>query len=354
MPLVSPTLRCMRLPVAACLLASATSVLPAAERPIAEAREYLMGTIAEVRVHAGPDAEEARRAVAAAVDELRAIDRLMAVQRPDSDVSRLNREGAGGPVSVDPRVVAVLEKALEVWRLSEGAFDVMVLPLAQSWGFTDGRPHRPTGREPAIARTDALRIDRAASTVVFDDPRAAIDLGGIAKGYALDRARDVLRAHGVTSAYLDLGGEIATIGRPPDGIYWRIGIRHPRRAGTLLGVLEVDETAVSTSSDGEQFVEVGGERFGHIFDPRTGKPARGLVSVTVVHDDAALGDGLSTASVVLGEAAARPVLRRVGARAVFAQLEADGRLDITTTNPEMRFARVEDPVSPGTARKGEE
>lgn len=327
--------------VVGCLLAAAASSF-GSDRPLAEAREYLMGTIAEVRVHAGPGRDDAARAVAAAVDELRVIDRLMAVQRPDSDVSRLNREGARGPVTVDARVVEVLEKSLAMWRLSDGAFDVTVLPLVRSWGFTEGRPHRPEGPVPEMARADAIRIDRRGRTVAFDDPRAAVDLGGIAKGYALDRARDVLRARGVTSAYLDLGGEVAMIGRPPDGAHWRIGIRHPRRDGSLLGVLEVDETAVSTSGDAEQFVEIGQERFGHIFDPRTGKPARGPVSVTIVHDDAALGDALSTASVVLGEAAARPILRQVGAGAVFVRLAADGKLDITTT-PEMRFARAEDP-----------
>lgn len=327
---------------AAALVAAAATAGEGAATPVAQGREYLMGTIAEVRVHRTARPEEAERAVAAAFDELRAVDRLMAVQRPDSDVSRLNREGARGPVRVDPRVVEVIEKSLEVWRLTDGAFDVTVLPLAQAWGFTEGHPHRPAGgATPAVAGSGAIRVDAATGTVAFTDPRAAVDLGGIAKGYALDRARRVLRAHGVTSAYLDLGGNVATVGAPPDAAHWRIGIRHPRREGVLLGVVEVDETAVSTSGDAEQFVADGGERLGHILDPRTGRPAQGLVSVTVMHDDATLGDALSTASVVLGEARARPVLERLGAGAVFARLDADGRLDVTTT-PHMRFARAED------------
>jgi thiamine biosynthesis lipoprotein len=335
--------------VAACLLAAGASA-SGGDRPLAQAREYLMGTIAEVRVHAGPDADGAARAVAAAFDELRAIDRLMAVQRPESDVSRLNREGARGPVPVDTRVIEVLERSLALWKMTDGAFDPTVLPLARAWGFTEGRPHRPEGPPPAVSGAGAIRVDREARTVALDDPRAAVDLGGVAKGYALDRARAVLRAHGVTSAYVDLGGNVATMGAAPDGPYWRIGIRHPRRDGALLGVLEVGATTVSTSGDAEQFVEVDGERFGHVFDPRTGRPARGAVSVTVVHDDGALGDGLSTASVVLGEAAARPMLAGAGAQAVFARLAADGGIDISTTT-HVRFARVEGPRVP--APRGE-
>jgi thiamine biosynthesis lipoprotein len=346
--------------VAVCLLGAAASSFASglvdhprlgSHQALAATREYLMGTVAEIRVLDAPGRTEAERAVAAAFDELRTIDRLMAVQRPDSDVSRLNRDGARGPVVVDVRVIEVLQKSLEVSRLSDGAFDVTVEPVIRAWGFLDGRPHQPAGPPPAIAGSAVIRIDREGRTVGFDDPRAAVDLGGIAKGYALDRARDVLRAHGVTSAFLDLGGNVAMIGRPGAGELWRIGVRHPRREGAILGVLEVDETAISTSGDAEQYVEVDSQRLGHIFDPRTGAPARGPVSVTVVLGDAALGDGLSTAAVVLGEERSLPMLRRSGAGAVFARLGAGGSLEITTT-PGMRFARAEGQGVPAP-RKGE-
>lgn len=299
-----------------------------------------MGTIAELRIYDRRDPASLRAALDAGRAELHTIDRLMAVQRSDSDISRLNAHGTQGPVRVDGRVVEVLEAARAVSNLTDGAFDVTVLPAVQAWGFTAGAPHVPTVT-PAIAGYSHVLIDASSGTVALTDPGAQIDLGGIAKGYALDRVRGILRAHGVRSAYLDLGGEVATIGHPPDAPYWRIGIRDPRRPGAVVGTLELGEGAVSTSGDGEQFVIADGTRFGHIFDPRTGAPARALVSATVVAASATRADALSTAAVVLGPTAARPALRRVAAEGIFIDLEDDGRLIVATTAG-ARFHRLAD------------
>jgi thiamine biosynthesis lipoprotein len=298
-----------------------------------------MGTIAEVRIYDRRDPAGLRAALDASRAELHAIDRLMAVQRPDSDVSRLNASGSGKPVRVDARVLEALEAARAVSELTDGAFDVTILPAAQAWGFTTGTPRVPDVT-PVIAGFSRVVVDAAAGTVTRTDPRARVDLGGIGKGYALDRIRGILRAHGVRSAYLDLGGEVATIGQPPDAPYWRIGIRHPREPGAVVGAVEVGEGAVSTSGDGEQYVIANGARFGHIFDPRTGMPARGLVSATVVAPSATLADALSTAVVVLGPIASGAALRPVGAEAVFVDIGNDGQLAVDATAG-ARFHRVE-------------
>lgn len=303
-----------------------------------------MGTIAELRIYDRRDPAVLRAVLHAARAELRTIDRLMAVQRPESDVSRVNLRGSRGPVPVDARVVEVLNAARAVSELTGGAFDVTVLPAARAWGFAVNAPH-PPAVTPPIAGFSHVRIDTSSRTVTLTDPRAQIDLGGIAKGYALDRARGILRAHGVRSAYLDLGGEVATIGRPPDGARWRIGIRHPRRPSAVVGVIEVGEGAVSTSGDGEQFVVADGTRFGHVFDPRTGTPARALASATIAAASATLADALSTAAVVLGPRGIRSALRRVAAEGVFVALAGDGRVALTTTAG-ARFHRQPDDQAP--------
>ena len=299
--------------------------------PVAVSREYLMGTFAEVRVYDG-DEVGARQAIEAALAEMRALDRLMAVQRSDSDVSRLNREAARGPVRVDPRVVQVLARSVEVSRATAGAFDVTVLPVVRAWGFTDGHPRPPgPGPIPRIAGWRSLRIDADAGTVAFTDAAAQVDLGGIGKGYALDRARDVLRGRGVRSAWLDLGGNIATLGAPPGGGAWRIAVRHPRHDGDRLGIVAMGEASVSTSSDAEQYTMEDGKRRGHIIDPRSGRPADALVSATVVAASATTADALSTAAVVLGQARAREALAHAGADGLLVAPAPDGSLRLHAT-----------------------
>jgi thiamine biosynthesis lipoprotein len=319
--------------------AAAATATAAVTPPIASSREYVMGTFAEVRVYDAP-AGDAAAAIEAAMGELRAVDRLMAVQRPDSDVTRLNRDGATGPVAVDARVIEVLEAGLEVGRLTDGAFDMTVLPVVRAWGFIDGTPHRPDVRPPKPAGPAAIRIDATAGTVRFTDAGAQVDLGGIAKGYALDRARDALRARAVRSAWLDLGGQIATLGAPPDGPRWRIALRHPRRAGEWLGVVEMDEASLSTSGDAEQFeAEPNGHRVAHIVDPRSGAPIVDAPTVAVIAPSATQADALSTAAVVLGTDRARALLPRMGADGVLADVDREGRITVSVT-PNARFERT--------------
>ena len=317
-----------------CAVLEIAMVSPAtpSETPLASAREYVMGTIAELRVYAASSPEAARAALETALAEIRTVDRLMAVQRPDSDLSRLNREGARGPVGVDPRVVTVIAASLAVSRLSDGAFDVTVLPVVRAWGFTDGRPRRPEPRSAArIAGYRSVVVDAQAGTVSFTDPATQVDLGGIAKGYALDQARDLMRRAGVRSAWLDLGGQIATLGSPPEGGSWRIALRHPRGDDAPLGVIEIGEASVSTSGDREQFVESAGQRFGHIIDPHTREPAEGLLSATVVHGSAMQADALSTAAAVGDLATAEALLARAGASGVLVSRADDDRLDVHVT-----------------------
>jgi thiamine biosynthesis lipoprotein len=301
--------------------------------PTATVREYVMGTIAEIRVYDARDSAAIPPALRAARHELHLIDRLMAVQRPASDVSRVNREAAAHAVSVDERVLDVLEAAAAVAWLTDGAFDLTVLPAVRRLGFLGDAPPDSRGRVAPIAGHRHIHLDRSRGTVRFTHPATQVDLGGIAKGYALDRLREILRAHGIRSAYLDLGGNIATLGLPPSARRWRIGIRHPRVHDTLLGVAELAEGSVSTSGDGERFVIRDGKRLGHIIDPRTGIPSQGVASATIITASATLADGLSTAAVVLGPRRTRALLSTLPADAILATVRDDASLALTITDP---------------------
>lgn len=298
-----------------------------------------MGTAAEIRIYDLVRRETAPTALEEAFAELRAVDRLMAVQRRGSDVSRMNREAGQRAVTVDPRVVEVLGVARRVSRLTHGAFDVTVLPVVAAWGFLDGPGRRPATAPARPAGWRQVQLDVAHATVRYGARDVGVDLGGIAKGYALDRARAALLDRGVRSAWLDLGGNVATVGVPPDGARWRIGVRDPRRDGALLGVVEVGEASVSTSSDAERFVEDDQGRAGHVIDPRTGAPARALAAATVVAASGALADALSTAALVLGDRRFEAVLARVAGAAVLVDAAATGRPHITVT-PGLAFERA--------------
>ncbi len=292
---------------------STVTALLGVREPEASATRFLMGTYVSVRAW-GPGAAPALDAV---VDRLEEMDRVLGPDDAGSDVRR-TALGAGSPVVVCPDMLTVLELADRIVELSGGAFDPAVGALVALWGFgpdgeapaggeTDPGPREPPD-QPAVERALALTgwhlvdWDRETLTVTLGREGTSLALGGIAKGYAVDEAARLLRAAGVTRAVIDAGGDLYLLGAKPDGHPWRIAVRHPRRDGHL-GVLTLGaDTAVATSGDYENYFEAGGERYHHILDPATGRPATGCISVTVVAPTAAVADALATAVFVLGPA----------------------------------------------------
>jgi thiamine biosynthesis lipoprotein len=258
----------------------------------------LMGTVVEIVAH-GEDTERLEDAVAAAFEEMARIEGLMTPHRPDSDVARLCRSEEGAGVSAETAEVIAL--GLNIQAASGGAFDMTLGRLKALWGIESEQPRVPRAEEIRQALSGigpgALRLE--GKTVVKGNPALAVDLGGIAKGYAIDRAIAVLRDAGVASASVNAGGDIRLLGERP-GRPWRIGIQHPRHPDGLLATLLLDEVAVVTSGDYERFFEEKGVRYHHLFDPRTGYPASLSRSATVVAENAALADALATAAFVLG------------------------------------------------------
>lgn len=293
-------------------------------------RTRTMGTWASVTLVTSDSAAVAGLARDALL-EFHRVDSLMTNWTDISEVARLNREATAGPVTVQPEVADVLRTAVRIGRDSGGAFDLSVEPLVRLWGFLGGTPHVPeTASIDATRRLvgwNHVRVDTVAGTLALSEPGVRIDLGGIAKGYGVDLVAAHLRASGVSDALVDLSGNMMTLGSPPGRPAWTIGIRDPADAERYLGTLKLTDTAVATSGNYEQFVDAGGRRYGHILDPRTGWPAAGLLSVTVVTARAVDADAWATALFVLGPDAARTTAAaRDDLAVVLLQQGDDGRL----------------------------
>jgi thiamine biosynthesis lipoprotein len=258
-----------------------------------------MGTVLEITLH-GEDAPEALEAL---FEQARQLDALMSRYDPDSDVSRLNRTAGVGPQEVDPRVNELLQKAVALSNLTRGSFDVTIGPLVALWIDAAERGIPPSAADLAVARS-RVGVDHlifyADGSVELSDPGARIDLGGIAKGYALDRMRSLLRKRGIRQALLNFGqSSIWAMGAPPDAAGWRLLVRGPGEG--FLGVVRLEDQALSVSGSLGQWVEIGGRRYGHVLDPRSGRPLTRQRQALVVAQSATLAEALSKALLILGE-----------------------------------------------------
>ena len=256
----------------------------------------VMGTMFVATVW-GTDSVAMLRGVQAARDSVRLVDSLMSTYRPTSEISRVNDSAGGIPQRVSPQTMHVLLHAKRLWIASGGLFDPTVGPLVRAWGFQGD-----SGAVPSSARLDSLRalvgyqrveLDSAQGAVCLTRAGVRLDLGGIAKGYALDLARAALTDPRITGGMVDLGGNVLVFGRPPTGTQWVIGIRHPRYADRVLGTVSLDSGAVATSGDYEHFIRVRGVRYGHLIDPFTGYPRRGVMAATAIGPRGEWSDGVS-------------------------------------------------------------
>ena len=263
--------------------------------PQADTREiFAMDTVMELTVYGSGAADRTRETA----ELLSGLEAKLSVTRADSEVARLN---AGKTVDLSKETAELLRRSLRLRDETGGALEPFLYPLTRLWGFTTGDYRVPSDAE--IAET--LAGIRGGSYTLEGDTASlhglALDFGAVAKGYAGQLAAERLRAAGVTSAILSLGGTVQTVGLKPDGSLWNVAIRDPEDPEGYLGVLAVGETAVVTSGGYQRYFEEDGVRYIHILDPETGRPAdAGLSSVTIVSADGLLADGLSTALYVLG------------------------------------------------------
>ncbi|RRJ64764.1 FAD:protein FMN transferase [Paenibacillus oralis] len=278
----------------------------------------------------GKNAEKALQAVGA---EVKRLERLLSRFAPESDIAKINRLAGRGEVELSPEAFEVLALAGHFSGLCRDAFDVTVGPLVELWDYKNAAaaPDRERIREAlSLVNHADLRLNPASQTAGLRRKGQSVDLGAIGKGYASDKLLGVFRRFGVTSAFSNLGGNVAVLGTKPDGSPWRVGIRHPRRENRLIGAVDVIDKAVVTSGDDQRyFIDALGIRRHHLLDPSTGYPAdAGLISVTIVADSTAAADALSTAVFVAGMERGRAILRSFpGAEAVI----VDHRLQVYVT-----------------------
>jgi len=237
------------------------------------------------------------RAVDLAMDRMQEVDGKFNILNQKSPLYAFNHQGA--PIS-DPEIIKVVRLALAVSRESDGAFDITMSPLSDLWGFYGDSPRLPRDQEikKALKNTGYKHLKINDNTLKKDRKSIKIDLGGIAKGYAIEQAVKVLKKEGVISALIDAGGDVYALGKR-GGRLWKVGLRDPR-GEELLGYLEVEDLAIMGSGDYERFFIKDEKRYHHIFDPKTGYPARGLAGITLIHPDPVMSDAWNTALFVMG------------------------------------------------------
>lgn len=270
----------------------------------------VMGTFARVAAVA-PDPNTARKSIQAAFTQINKVDELMSDYKSDSEISRVNKDAFNQPVNVSRETFKVLQKSIEFSTLSGGAFDITIGPLVDLWHQAAEANSIPTRNQLEQARTkvgcEKLILDANDQTVKFAVEGMRIDLGGIAKGYAIDKAVQVMQNCGAIGGLVDIGGDIRCFGASTRGKKnWLIGVQDPNKAkqtfdtGEPLLILQLTDAAVATSGGYRRFVQIQGKKYSHIINRNTGKSAQDLSSVTIIAKKAINADALATAVSVMG------------------------------------------------------
>ena len=289
------------------------------------AEEAIMGTEVSVELQAA-DRTGAEAAIGAVMAEMHRIDATMSPHRADSELSRVNAGAAQGPVPVSPGMFGLLSRAVAFSKLSGGVFDITFASAGNLYDYRAGVAPDPTALADALPLIDwrHLQLDAATRSVRFARPGVRIDLGGFAKGHAVDNAVAILHKLGIANAMVAAGGDSHVMGsrgsRP-----WTVAVRDPRREGAVVAVLPLEDVSISTSGDYERFFERDGVRCHHLLDPRTGRSPAGVRSVTIIADDGLTTEAFSKTVFVLGvEEGLRFVEAHAGIDAVI--VDAQGAL----------------------------
>lgn len=319
------------------------------------ARKALLGTIVSITVVAA-DERVAREHIAAAFARISELECALAAQHDDSELSRLNRAAGGPALAVSEDLYGAIAAGITWHRRTRGAFDIAAGPLLARWTQCGKSGRLPTEAETAQALAligaDRVVLDDRARSVRLPQKGMRLHLGGLGKGYCADAVARLLRERGVTSALVAASGDIRALGRRADGTAWRIGVQDPRRpddATALVTVLELADQAVSTSGNYTRYVEIDGRKYSHIIDPRTGRTADNVPSVTVVGPDTLTTDVLGTALSVMGTEEGLAFVESLeGIEALFMNFEEERRPVLTRSRG---FAAYEVSRLPAGGRK---
>ena len=271
------------------------------EEPVSR-ETYLMGTIINIKAYG----KNADKAVQASVDKISDIENKMSLNISTSEINKINKNAGIAPVKVSKNTFDVVKASLIYSEKTKGSFDITVEPLVSLWGIGTDKARIPSKDEISNALSlinyKDVVINEKESTIMLKRKGQAIDLGAIAKGYTADELKKVLLNYNVSSAFLNLGGNVYVLGNKPDKTPWKIGVQNPLEPrGDYLGIVSVYDKSVVTSGNYERFFERNGKRYHHIFDTKTGYPAeKGLISVSIISDKSIDGDALSTSVYTLG------------------------------------------------------
>ncbi len=274
--------------------------------------QVAMGTVIEITLIAD-DEEKANKAALQALQEIKRIETLMSPWLDSSDVTRINRSAGKERVKISPETFEVIQKAQEISELSEGGFDITIGPLTELWRRAREKKIPPSIEEVkeklGLVNFKNIEVDQEGK-VFLKKKDMAVDLGGIAKGYAVDRAFKLLKSLGYINLIVNAGGDLR-VGGLKNNQPWSIGIQNPRESQKILARISVSDMAVTTSGDYEKYFIYQGKRYHHIFNPKDGFPIEGCQSVTIVTKDCITADALATAVFVLGAEKGYPLCQKL-------------------------------------------
>jgi len=290
----------------------------------------MMDTLIEITAY-GPERE---KAVQAAFDEFRRMESICDRFNPNSQVAKINAMAGIDKVVVDPDLIVMIQHSIELSKELDGSFDITVGALTDLWGIGHKDNFIPTQEEidQILPLVDyrLIEVDSINHTVYLPKKGMKIDLGGVAKGYSINKASEALRSYKVKSALINDGGDIRVIGNKGDGTPWRIGVQDPRKSDSMIAAIPmVDCDTLATSGDYQRFFEKDGIRYSHIIDPKTGKQPRAIASVTLVYKDSnVISDIPSLGMFVLGVEKGIEALKKFpGIEAIF--VTTDGQIIVT-------------------------
>ncbi|BDR66641.1 FAD:protein FMN transferase [Clostridium tetani] len=290
------------------------------EEKVTTKENYLLDTLIQLKVY-GKNSEKATNE---AMDAISDIDDIMSPTKPTSDVVKINNSAGKDFVKINENTLEVIKTSIKYSKLSKGNFDITVGPLVKLWGIGTENARVPSKEEIDAAlkliNYENVLIDEENKSVKLKSPKEAVNLGGIAKGFAGDKAREILENKGIKSAYLNLGGNIVTIGNKTDGTPWNIGIQDPLSdRGEYFGIVRVSNKSVVSSGNYERFFIKDNKRYHHILNTKTGYPSEsGILSSTIISNKSIDGDALSTITFILGLEKSMEIIENIdGVDAIF-------------------------------------
>lgn len=300
-----------------------------------KSRVYL-GTIVEITItDQDKSRQQINKAIAKAFSEIKRIEDLVSRFKSGSDIGRINSFGHENPVKVTPETIKLIEQSVEFSRLTDGAFDITVYPLIEVWGIEDnGKQQIPPTSQLNQAKDlvgyQNIKVIKEEQSVFLTKPGMSLDLGGIAKGYAVDKAIETLRGAGIKNALVNAGGDIYALGGKNTNEKWQVALQHPRRKDSSLTVLRLEDQACATSGDYQRYIEIKGERFSHIINPQSGYPCQDVpASVTVLAKDCLTADALATSVFVLGPEKGIELINRLEDTEAIVVSVKDDTLDVS-------------------------